>query len=84
MRVLVGVAPPLTPGRWHVVQRWRGLASGRVVAGSSGHTYLVHGSGVVVQSSVARGLRVDRGSWVGSAGLTGFEVEVLTLPEGAG
>lgn len=85
-------APPLTPGRWHVVQRWRGLDMGgaglgddRVVDGSGGHTYLVHmgasGSCRVLHSSEARGCRDTRGgSWVGTAGLDGYAVGVLTLP----
>ena len=86
-------APHLTPGRWHVIQRWRGLELGdgdgpqddRVEDGATGHTYLVYcdtdGSCTVVQSSVAHGLRIDAGgSWSGTAGLDGYAVAVLTLP----
>jgi hypothetical protein len=69
-------APPLLPGRWHVVQRW---------AHGSGHTYLVRAdeSGTrctVVQSSTSLGYRVSRGAWVGAAGLAGYDVSVLTIP----
>jgi hypothetical protein len=88
-------APQLTPGRWHVVQRWRGLELGEgigpqddeVIDGATGHTYLVYmdaaRSCTVVQSSTALGLRVSEGgSWVGTAGLDGYSVGVLTLPAG--
>ena len=86
-------APVLTPGRWHIVQRWRGLDMGdddgpgddEVIDGATGHTYWAHmdaaGLVTIVQSSTARGLRIDAGgSWVGSAGLSGYAVGVLTLP----
>jgi hypothetical protein len=78
-------APSLTPGRWHLIQRWRGLDSGRVVEGSRGHAYLVRadddGAGCTVyQSSEARGFRVDRGEWDGTAGLDGWWVGSVTLP----
>jgi len=86
-------APRLTPGRWHVVQRWRGLELGvgvgpsddEVIDGATGHTYLVYvdaaGACTVVQSRTALGLRVSTGgTWVGTAGLDGYSVGVLTLP----
>jgi hypothetical protein len=78
-------APSLTPGRWHLIQRWRGLDSGRVVKGSRGHAYLVRadddGRGCTVyQSSEAKGLRVSAGSWDGTAGLDGWWVGSVTLP----
>lgn len=91
-RVAAGVhAPPLTLGRWHVVQRWRGLRMGgvgldddRVVHGAAGHTYLAyadHRGGVrIVQSSESRGYRDTTGTWTGTAGLDGYSVAVLTLP----
>lgn len=63
-------APPLKPGRWSVVQRWKNLDSGedpgpeddRVIPGqSTGHTYLAHmddqGRVRIVQSSEAKGYR---------------------------
>ena len=73
-----GPAPHLTPGRWHVVQRWHA---------GTGHTYLAHcdadGLAVIVQSSERLGFRVSRpAAWAGDAGLTGISVAVLTLPEG--
>jgi len=69
--IFVGdVAPPLKAGRWHVVQRWKGLDVGadpgpdddRVIAGrSTGHTYFAHmdqrGKVRIVQSSEAKGYR---------------------------
>ncbi|MGA0945791.1 MAG: hypothetical protein ACO3UW_08490 [Candidatus Nanopelagicales bacterium] len=79
-------APYLTPGRWHLIQRWRGLSSdGRVVAGSQGHAYLVRADGAgrgctVYQSSEAKGFRVSAGTWDGTAGLTGWMVGSVTLP----
>ena len=86
-------APQLTVNRWHVVQRWRGLDLGdgigpqddTVIDGATGHTYLVYMDAAhvctVVQSSTALGLRVDvGGSWLGTAGLDGYAVGVLTLP----
>lgn len=89
------LAPALTRNRWHVVQRWRGLELGdgegpaddEVINGATGHTYLVHmdeaGVCTVVQSSTALGLRVTSGgSWLGTAGLDGYSVGVLTLPPG--
>jgi hypothetical protein len=87
-----GDAPPLTPGRWHVVQRWgkldlneEGLEDDQVGDGSYGHTYLAYcsaeGSEVtIVQSSIKKGYRVNVGAWEGGAGLDGFSVGVLTLP----
>jgi hypothetical protein len=84
--------PPLTVGRWHVIQRWRGLDGGAsagpeddcVVPGASGHTYLAHlaadGTVTIVQSSVDRGYRVSTGTWTGTAGLDGYDVAVVTLP----
>ncbi len=78
-------APSLTPGRWHLIQRWRGLDSGRVVQGSRGHAYLVradddgHGC-TVYQSSEAKGYRSSAGSWDGTAGLDGWWVGSVTLP----
>ena len=86
-------APPLTPGRWHIVQRWRrldlgddGMEDDRVEQGASGHTYLAYadkeGKGVtIIQSSVAKGYRVNKGTWEGNAGLKGYSVGILTLPE---
>jgi hypothetical protein len=88
------VAPPIRPGRWHVVQRWQGLNLGdeagvsddRFQPGATGHTYLVFGLGGeqvrVVQSSEAKGYRDTVGTWTGDAGLAGYAVSVLTLPEG--
>jgi hypothetical protein len=78
-------APSLTPGRWHLIQRWRGLEGGRVVAGSRGHAYLVRadddGQGCTVhQSSEAKGYRSSAGSWDGTAGLDGWWVGRVTLP----
>lgn len=87
------VAPPLRAGRWHLVQRWKGLDKGEapgpaddsVIPGSSGHTYLAHldHSGVcrIVQSSVAKGYRDTTGTWTGDAGLSGYAVGVVYLPE---
>jgi len=90
-------APPLTPGRWHVIQRWRKLElndkeimeDDEVVNGSYGHTYLAYhltdnlnaSSIKIIQSSIKKGYRLDEGTWEGSAGLKGFSVGVLTLPE---
>jgi hypothetical protein len=79
-------APSLTPGRWHLIQRWRGLDyGGRVVKSSQGHAYLVRadddGRGCTVyQSSEAKGFRVSAGSWDGTAGLDGRWVGSVTLP----
>jgi hypothetical protein len=88
-------APTLTRGRWHCIQRWRGLKLGEnegpaddtVIDGAGGHTYLVYmdanGACTVLQSSAALGLRLDTGgTWVGTAGLDGYSVGVLTLPAG--
>jgi hypothetical protein len=88
-------APKLTRNRWHIVQRWRGLDLGEgvgsqddeVIDGATGHTYWAHmdaaGSVTIVQSSTSLGLRVtEGGSWVGTAGLDGYSVGVLTLPAG--
>jgi hypothetical protein len=86
------VAPSLTPGAWHIVQRWRrldlgdpGMEDDQVKNGSYGHTYLAYadkeGKGVtIIQSSIAKGYRVNKGTWEGNAGLKGFSVGVLTLP----
>ena len=87
-------APPLTPGRWHIVQRWGKLElnneeimeDDEVVNGSYGHTYLAYadetqeGKVTIVQSSIKKGYRINTGTWEGSAGLKGFSVGVLTLP----
>jgi len=85
-------APSLTPGAWHIVQRWRrldlgdpGMEDDEVKKGSYGHTYLAYaeeeGNGVtIIQSSIAKGYRVNKGTWEGNAGLKGFSVGVLTLP----
>lgn len=87
-------APQLTPGHWHVVQRWNrlGLADDdlmeddEVVNGSYGHTYLAYsdpeeeGKVTIIQSSIKKGYRVNTGTWEGNAGLKGFSVGVLTLP----
>ena len=85
-------APSLTPGRWHVIQRWRrldlgapGMEDDQVKNGSYGHTYLAYaeeeGYGVTInQSSIAKGDRINKGTWEGNAGLRGFSVGVLTLP----
>ena len=70
-------APPLTPG------------DDEVVNGSYGHTYLAYhltdnlnaSSIKIIQSSIKKGYRLDEGTWEGSAGLKGFSVGVLTLPE---
>ena len=85
-------APALTPGVWHIIQRWRrldlghpGMEDDEVVNGSYGHTYLAYadkeGKGVtIIQSSIAKGYRINKGTWEGNAGLRGFSVGVLTLP----
>ena len=85
-------APPLTPGRVHIVQRWRKLDQGaepgrqddRVEKGSTGHTYLAFskrgGRVTIQQSSISVGFRASAGTWSGSAGLDGYDVCVLTLP----
>ena len=70
-----GPAPPLAPGRWHVVQHWH---RGR------GHTYLLHAEPesdacTRVHSSTDRGYRVEPYTW--GAGMDGYSVAVLTLPE---
>jgi len=88
-------APPLRAGRWHLVQRWRNLDPGETAefgddlvkpGQSTGHTYLAHlaDDGVcrIVQSSVNLGYRDTTGTWTGSAGLTGYAVGVVYLPEG--
>jgi hypothetical protein len=86
-------APSLTPGRWHIIQRWRrldlneeGMEDDRVERGASGHTYLgfadEEGKGVtIIQSSIAKGYRANKGTWEGNAGLKGYSVGILTLPE---
>lgn len=86
-------APPLTPGRWHIIQRWRrldagsdsGLEDDRFQNGATGHTYLAFahnpGNTTIIQSSISRGYRKDDGAWKGTAGLDGYSVSVLTLPE---
>ena len=89
------VAPPLRPGRWHVVQRWRhlgdggapGVADDTVVPGkSTGHTYVAWMGEDrrvrIVQSSTARGYRDTWGTWEGDAGLSGYAVGVVYLPTG--
>ena len=88
------LAPELTSGRWHVVQRWKHLDQGgspgprddTVRPGhSTGHTYLAYCEGAqvrIVQSSVSKGYRDTEGSWEGTAGLDGYTVSVLTFPEG--
>ena len=87
-------APQLTPGHWHIVQRWNRLGLGdddlmeddEVVNGSYGHTYLAYadpeeeGKVTIIQSSIKKGYRVNTGTWEGNAGLKGFSVGVLTLP----
>ena len=87
-------APSLTPGHWHVVQRWNRLElnnddlmeDDEVVNGSYGHTYLAYadpeeeGKVTIIQSSIKKGYRVNTGTWEGNAGLKGFSVGVLTLP----
>ena len=87
-------APGLTPGHWHVVQRWNRLElnnddlmeDDEVVNGSYGHTYLAYadpeeeGKVTIIQSSIKKGYRVNTGTWEGNAGLKGFSVGVLTLP----
>jgi hypothetical protein len=88
------IAPPLTPGRWHIIQRWNRLElnneelmeDDRVVNGSYGHTYLAYadeaeeGKVTIIQSSIKKGYRINVGTWEGNAGLKGFSVGVLTLP----
>ena len=94
IRFVKDQAPPLKPGRWHVVQRWRNLDAGdepgpeddRVIPGrSTGHTYLAHmdedGQARIVQSSEARGYRDTTGTWSGAAGLRGYSVGVCYLPK---
>lgn len=80
-------APSLTPGRWHVIQRYRdpSLAFTRPEK-AGGHTYLVRAGltsvdpVTVVQSSEGKRLRVSAGSWDGTAGLTGLHVGAVVLP----
>ena len=82
-------APSLTPGRWHVIQRYRdpSLASTRPEK-AGGHTYLVRAGltsadpVTVVQSSERKRLRVSAGSWDGTAGLAGLHVGAVVLPAG--
>jgi len=90
-------APSLTPHRWHIIQRWRHLELNKKgmyddmvrqvgPRKPTGHTYLAYadyeGDGVtIVQSSVSRGYKISRGTWEGQAGLDGYSVAVLTLPE---
>ena len=88
--------PALTPGRYHVIQRWKGLSQGELFhcpsddmfqAGAQGHTYLAYSGGdyvKIIQSSIKRGYRVDLGGWEGNAGLAGYDVGILTLPAGVG
>jgi len=85
-------APYLRPRHWHVVQRWKGLDQGvksdwsddRFKSGATGHTYLAFahadGRATIVQSSVKLGFRVDEGTWEGTAGLDGYCVSVVALP----
>jgi len=93
--LVTDTAPPLRRGRWHVVQRWRNLGDGgepgpeddHVVPGrSTGHTYLAYldedgETCRIVQTSAAKGYRDTIGTWQGSAGLTGYSVGVVYLPE---
>ena len=86
-------APSLTPGRWHIVQRWRrldlgddGMEDDIAQQGGPGHTYLAYadkeGKGVtIIQSSTAKGYRTNKGTWEGNAGLKGYSVGILTLSE---
>tara|TARA_R100000479_G_C6324444_1_gene179026 strand:+ start:178 stop:723 length:546 start_codon:yes stop_codon:yes gene_type:complete len=85
-------APSLTPGRWHIVQRWRRLSMGRdgldddrFQNGATGHTYLAFAHDeknvTIIQSSISKGYRKNDGVWEGTAGLSGYSVSVLTLPE---
>jgi len=85
-------APKLTSGRWHIIQRWRnldlnnsGLEDDIVTSNSSGHTYLAYctidNKVIIIQSSIAKGFRQNDGIWEKGAGLDGFSVGVLTLPE---
>lgn len=85
-------APQLTPGHWHVIQRWKyldvgddGIEDDVFVNGAKGHTYLAYasetGTVTIVQSSVAKGFRVNDGTWEGTAGLDGWSVGVVTLPK---
>ena len=84
-------APVLTPGRWHIVQRWRrldtgddGLEDDRFQNGATGHTYLAFAHDkenvTIIQSSISKGYRKNDGVWSGTAGLDGYSVSVLTLP----
>lgn len=85
-------APVLTEGRWHVVQRWRGLSGAdtetldddQATGSSRGHAYLAYGlpgrQARIVQSSTSAGYRDTVGDWTGTAGLDGYTVAVLTLP----
>lgn len=85
-------APSLTPGRWHIIQRWRrlqlnegGEGDDRFQNGAYGHTYLAYAHDdrkvTIIQSSIAKGYRNNDGIWQGTAGLDGYSVSVLTLPE---
>ena len=67
------------------VSRYAGMEDDQVKNGSYGHTYLAYaeeeGNGVtIIQSSIAKGYRINKGTWEGNAGLRGFSVGVLTLP----
>lgn len=72
-------APKLTQNRWHIIQRWKE---------SKGHNYLVYSkefdvnlnNAIVVQSDEQKGFRVSEGTWSKSAGLEGYDVAVLHLP----
>ena len=87
------LAPSLTPGAWHIVQRWgrldlnsEGMEDDEVRHGSYGHTYLAFADETgkevtIIQSSVAKGYRTNKGTWEGNAGLKGYSVGILTLPE---
>ena len=72
----------MTPGHWHVIQRWRYLDNGDVATtGSIGHTVLAFFDGAcytVLESSVARGFR--RTEYKQFNLKPGYEYEVATLP----
>ena len=83
------------PRTWNLNQRWgkrehnneQIMADAEEVNGSYGPTYLDYadedekGKVTIVQSSIKKGYRVNTGTWEGNAGLKGFSVGVLTLPE---
>ena len=77
--------PVLTPGRWHVVQRWHHRAESPEEYNGKGHTYLIYyggGSTVrMIDSSHKHGYK-DRSKKMSSWYKKGANETVLTLPIG--